>query len=517
MGVASSFLERHCHIIELMHTIHKNDIKTLKRKIKYAETTDAMLLFLEAIRRERKQFFDFLLEKLNILSEDLCDHIESGYYEQCFSASVNCSDPYYATKLLEVYDFIPIHKRSALLHIAVHVENEFIAHQLILKGTDINAFDIIGQTPLDDAIKCNNMDLVCMLLYYGAYTNHLPDNLTSFMYSIICQCTEDIQRVLIDYEADFNLTCNGTSTLFFAIKYKSPVTLDIIEHGADVSYYDGIHNSVSLAMLYDCDSSVFKVIWDKFDYKVWTISYSKSVLIKFLQTDTIITEWVEYLKIFIENETKLRLDLEHHNNSYFYKSDPIISIFYLRCLEKDVDKGIIESFVFHLLSHGAHIFEKDIDVIYRKLGVITPFLESLLYMDLQSSSHDSYSIMYFRYTPVPNVNIFLMNTIFPSDALLSCLKYLRRFYAFDSDLKMQILDILGSEEINYEACKKVLDESVTFPSLLQLSRDSARRSICLKYVVNNSCKLYTIIKHLYLPKYIENILFFDICLYYFPT
>lgn len=420
-------------------------------------------------------------------------------------------------KLLEVYDFIPVHKRSGLLHIAVHTENELIAHHLILKGTDINAFDIIKQTPLDNAIKCNNINLVCMLLYYGAYTNHLPDNLTSFMYSIICECSKDIQSVLIDYEADFNLTCNGTSILFFAIKYKSPVTLNIIDRGADVSYYDGIHNSISLAMLYDCDSDVFKIMWEKFDYSVWEISYSKSVLIKFLQTDTVITDWAEYLSIFMNNETKLRLDLEHHNNSYFFKSDPIISLFYLRCLEKDIDECITESYVFHLLSHGAHIFEKDIDAVYKKLGVMTPFLESLLYMDLQSSDQDAYSVMYFKYTPVPDINMFLVNTIFPSDVLLGYLKYLRRYYALDGDLKMQILDILGTEEVHYETCKKIFDESITFPSLLQLSRDSARQSICLKYVINNSCKLYTIIKHLNLPKYIENILFFDICLYSFPT
>ncbi|KAJ8944677.1 hypothetical protein NQ318_015885 [Aromia moschata] len=521
MGVSNSVLAPRYDFTRLMLYININNIKPFKESIKFVEAKDLDKLLLEAISKGKKDFFDLIVKQIQLLKKsNPSSYRNTEFYEQCFSAIVNNTIPYYALRLIEINkDIVPTERR--LLHVAIHFEREEIAHQLILRGSDVSAFDIIGNTPLEEAIRCNNLELVCMLLYYGAYTNNLENNLTSFMYSIICQSSQDIQRILMEYETDFNLCCNSTSILFFAIKYNSPVTLDIIERGANVNYCHGIHNAISLAMYCECDSDVFRLLWEQFDYDVWKTSYSKSVLLKLLQDYMSMPIWLEYLNILMENEAKLRLDLEHHNNSYFYKSDLLISTFFLQCFNIGIASETIEFWILHLLSHGAHIFAKDIDIIYSELKEFTPFLELLLYMDLQGDTynldviHTVNRLMYFRYCPLPDMQTFILNvSIFP-DLLSDIIRKLRNYCAFSNSLQMQVLDILGSETATYDICKRLLESSVTFPSLLQLSRDAARKSICQNYDIKNSCKLLTIVRYLGLPKCIENILLFNKSIYYY--
>lgn len=138
-----------------------------------------------------------------------------------------------------------------------------LARKCVINGANLTEFDSLCTTPLEDAIRCNNLEIICMLLYYGGYTNNMENNLTSFMFSIICQCSEDIQRILMEYETDYNLCCDNDSTLFMALKYHSPLILDLIERGTDPSFTKQSFNGTIIAPLLasrsKCDVKVVKV------------------------------------------------------------------------------------------------------------------------------------------------------------------------------------------------------------------------------------------------------------------
>jgi ankyrin repeat protein len=55
------------------------------------------------------------------------------------------------------------------LHWAIKKDHTKIASYLIQKGSDIDAVDILGRTPLSFAIENNNIKLVRTLLECGVY------------------------------------------------------------------------------------------------------------------------------------------------------------------------------------------------------------------------------------------------------------------------------------------------------------------------------------------------------------
>lgn len=156
-----------------------------------------------------------------------------------------------------------ISKESAkLLRIAIEENNVEMAHRIVRNGTDLTQLDNLYCTPLENAIRFNNFEMVCMLLYYGGYTNNIENNLTSLMFSIICQNSEDIQKLLMEYETDYNLCCDLEPILFMAIKYHSPLIFDLIERGANPSfvrrYYKGPLIAPFVAISFNHDVEIVK-------------------------------------------------------------------------------------------------------------------------------------------------------------------------------------------------------------------------------------------------------------------
>lgn len=172
---------------------------------------------------------------------------------------------YYSEKLFELNNKYSLFEmnNTALLRIAIEVNSVKMAHRFIKRGADLAHLDNLYYSPLEDAIRCHNLEIICMLLYYGGYKNNLENNLTSFMFSIICQCSEDIQRILMEYETDYNLCCNDDSILFMAIVYRSPLIFDLIERGADPSYAKitcrGTIIALFVAIQFNCDMELIRV------------------------------------------------------------------------------------------------------------------------------------------------------------------------------------------------------------------------------------------------------------------
>lgn len=189
----------------------------------------------------RRKHFDNLINKYkDFLKQksinDFCSDLE--LLCELFRCSLKQPKIYYREKLYELNNkyFIILKENTKLLRIAIEENNVEMAHRFVKNGADLTQLDSLYCTPLENAIRCDNLEMICMLLYYGGYTNNIENNLTSLMFSIICQCSEDIQRILMEYETDYNLCCDRESILFMAIKYHSPLIFDLIGRGADPSF-----------------------------------------------------------------------------------------------------------------------------------------------------------------------------------------------------------------------------------------------------------------------------------------
>lgn len=255
-----------------------------------------------------------------------------------------------------------------------------------------------------------------------------------------------------------------------------------------------------------------QILWDKFDYKIWKQSFNKCVLLIFMLEST--DQGVEWrksiLKVLLGNEEKLRLNIEHHNNSYFYESDSLISDIFLTCLRLNLPQDIIHSYIIHLLSHGAVIFQSDIDKIYYNSPKDPiSFINILLSMDLKKSEdlEDSVSPMYFRYTLEPNLYEYLCNCRLSlgDTSEIKFLKRLKFYYHFNMEIRNLIADFDTTEENKY----KILIDSEQFPSLQELSRDIARRTVCTRYRIKNIGMFYTVVNSIELPVNVKELLIYQ--------
>lgn len=222
-------------------------------------------------------------------------------------------------------------------------------------------------------------------------------------------------------------------------------------------------------------------------------------------------EWRKsILEVLLENEEKLRLDIEHHNNSYFHNSDSLISDLFLVCLELNLRLNTIQSFLLHLLSHGAFIFQSDLDKLYYKSPKDpTDFINMLSFMDLKKSEdlEEPLSPMYFKYTLQPNLYEFLSNCRLNFGDIndLYFMETLKFIFHFNKDVRNLVQDYDISESNKH----KILEDTREFPSLSELSRDILRTTLCNKYSIKNVGFFYTILKNTGYPFFIKELLTFE--------
>lgn len=257
---------------------------------------------------------------------------------------------------------------------------------------------------------------------------------------------------------------------------------------------------------------LFQLLWERFDYSIWKKSYSKCVLLVFLLESTEKNaEWRKsILEVLFENEEKLRLDIEHHNNSYFSNSDSLISDVFLVCLELNLPLATIHSYLIHLLSHGAIIFKSDLDKLYYKSPEDpTDLINMLLFMDLRESEdlEGPKSPMYFKYTLHPDLYEFLSNCRlnFGDCIDMNFMETLKFIFHYNGDVRKLVQDF-DTSNIN---TNKILEDSTDFPSLLELSRDSLRTALCNKYSIKDVGSFYTSLRSTDFPNFIKELLTFE--------
>lgn len=224
----------------------------------------------------------------------------------------------------------------------------------------------------------------------------------------------------------------------------------------------------------------------------------------------------------MENEEKLRLTIDHHNNSTFRVSDSLVYDMYHWCTILGLHETIIHSYILHLLSHGATICTKDLDDIYHLTYELNnDFFYLLLHMDLRKEPENSSALspLYFHYNITPDLSVFL-NSLYESinedwsvSKHFAPALYIRQFFCFTDKLKIMVLSHPLFLRDDAKTFRNLFLETDHFPSLTQLARDKTREVIITFFKIRNSRQLITYVKRLDIAQHVKEIILFKRTLY----
>lgn len=269
----------------------------------------------------------------------------------------------------------------------------------------------------------------------------------------------------------------------------------------------------------------FQKLWSIFDYESWRESNELSVFVRFISNGIDNESRTNgYLQVFLENEEKLRLDIETHD-----KKSPrsFIECVYTLCKKSNVfEEELLQNCILHFLSHGAVIYSNDLDVMYslssQKNNI---FFDILLSMDLQDKAapHQRFTLMYLKYTLVPDLKYFLRelvclylytqseNTIkdYIPD-IRDAIEEVVQLFTLTGIMKEEYQEIFKLDTIISSSLKSI----TCFPSLIQLSRDASRQYICGKYNIVHISQFYAVLKNLNIPNIIKQLLTYKKKMYY---
>lgn len=167
--------------------------------------------------------------------------------------------------VLHLLNEIQVHQendclKTLLLYVLIQNGEEKDLKTLLQSGIDV--FSSFREfTPLEMAITCNNLEKLCTILYFNGYHHITRSGCSPFLLSIQYGCSEHMQNLLLDYEDNFNEPFQDLTILFYAISYKSPVILEIVDRGGDLNYFHEDKNIISHSLRNTCPPEIFKVIY----------------------------------------------------------------------------------------------------------------------------------------------------------------------------------------------------------------------------------------------------------------
>lgn len=464
------------------------------------------------------EVFDYLLQQPNINLNN-----RNYFGETPLLKSLQCSSETFAIKLIEAGAdvSIPNLQNETPLHEAVK-KYKNVTQLLIEKGADINALDFDSYSALHEAVCHADYEMVAMLLYYDADATSLNSHgLTPFMMAVNNNVDPEIQRLLLEYETDFNRVADDDySTLLLALNSKSPLIRDIVERGADVNYALTEINALQLSLHLE-DIVVFKMIWAKFDYGTVYSSGYIPLLHTFQVTHLSSDVWLECLSIVFYSDVGGDVINDYVRNDPENYFSCLVDMFHRQSLsEKE-----LHPFVCVSLSFGAEVYLSNAELLYQYYGynetlklflhvgvkinkTAYPTLPRFI-VDVQSdpaSLLGSYRLhRNISYMPdqVRNINS-LLNFFTPT---LRFRQQLQSCCDFETSL-VDFFEFKFTASDEYVAvCDRLKGFSV--PSLKELSRDVARSFVCTAFDVSNCVQFYSLVRHLELPKVIKQIISYE--------
>ncbi|XP_066138713.1 ankyrin-2-like [Euwallacea fornicatus] len=389
---------------------------------------------------------------------------------------------------------LPTLEDTTPLHISVKYPE--IVKKLILNGAEMNATDYSEETVLHEAINQQNLETLCMLLYYGADPNVPCNNgITPFMKAIILEKV-DLQAALFDYVTDFNaVTKDGMTLLNLALTHFCPYVQEIIDRGADINYEDEYLNTFFMCLrVPNVDN--FTLVWKHFKYQKLhsNLSYVEQI-INTLEENEIYT----YLRVIINSNNLAPLFVDF---DFF----PLYNFVTCVVIDKGAWYDIIHELLFLYASDGYSLSGDIVGQLFTMYGY-TDLLYVCLHMDLDLLNNSVVSFARFLYDtrlPTKRFGSILAGGLenFP----MLCLNSFVQFFRFPR--LTHVHNIHLNEE--YKADLKKLCQ---LPSLLELSRNATRDHLIFKFGLVTSKQYFLFLQNMQIASTYKDILSFRLPIY----
>ncbi|XP_023311285.1 uncharacterized protein LOC108909215 [Anoplophora glabripennis] len=483
--------------------IHKavleGDFGSLKRRIELGECVNERLsrynfsVLHLAVIKNNVEILEYLLAREDVDVDARCSEGRTPLYLATALGRIE-----FVRKLIRAGADVNVssYEDEPLLHMSVHYPD--ICHLLIRYGAPIDAVNSWGCTLLYEAVYCECLEVMHMLLYYNADPN-IADvhDITPFMMALM-HCKLDAQEALLEYVDDFDRASYDSmwfgSTLSFALRGNSPFIRDIMERGADVNYGDDPETREEICAFSAClqnpvDLSTFKMVWERL---VYNDTKNTIDLLDFLYYDEVVPA---FLQVIIESDN-FEPALEFFSESGNY------SLFVDKFAEEGFELEQLTVLTCRLLQYGFRATSHDVHAIFFHYGYCELF-RMLLYMDNDFTRgwlpHMAYSRLLFDIDYDIESAVDEVDDI-PEENVMQLLEY---------SICSRLTDALILRYGDDERMSKILTGLPRVPSLVELARNVARKHIRQTFKITNACQFYTILDRFDIPSFCKRVLMFE--------
>lgn len=461
--------------------------------------------------------------------------VDINYLSKCGETPLLISIKYWRSRelimrILEVHGDIniPDDQGKTPLYMAVAYSG-FISHELIKRGAAVNVLDQFGHTPLFSAIDGNNIETTCMLLYYGADANIVCNGQYTPLMFALSSRRDAIAEVLYNYCDDFSFKCtNGYSSLDIAAKRKSPLTIKMIEAGANVeSMVEG--RSIIESCLLHKSSKPFRMVWPKINQRNLLKGNRPFLLTYISKHEFSAKDWVECLFLIFNSDVLLAL-MEHTLNHIQRETtttffNVLLNTFREYKLKEKIRTEIIQV----CLSFGCEVCTSDLDLALKLFGFNTeveamlnvancserfgtapfirfPLLSLILGVYKDPSIQQVSDVFSKQITSVYYIDEYIGHTYHMLNGF--------RYFSFPKSQRESIL--VTSNTLSAEQKEEVLDylsRAPTFPSLRELARGKARIYLHHFFDIKKPYHFTDALNKFDLPQHVIDVLRFKAPLY----
>lgn len=339
------------------------------------------------------------------------------------------------------------------------------------------------------------------------------------------------QRRAIAFEAG---STAGVNTLSPAIKYTTPLWEKISNRRADIQYF--YEKQVALRKtLRISNCRAFDLLWPTFDYqRVYALYYSRPLLCEFFHDNRCQRMvWLYRFDTIMSHGAVIKHAVQHYTSHNYLP--PLVSQVVKSFVKRHFSEAELFSYVYVLVCYGARVFLKDIETVYICCGDSNKTVKFFLDVDvveLEQSGPYCISHPYVMFNVNRDVNGIFNNHRFSADFVLwtrqliflpKLFKFCTPPYKFICKL-YSLYNLIRQKYINQEGFNIEFLEAVSaaykaqidplmikpyfFPSLVELSRNAARKAICLHYNVEVYSEYRRLLHKFNLPALILDILLF---------
>ncbi|XP_044252307.1 uncharacterized protein LOC123003555 [Tribolium madens] len=497
-------LNKHLHeensfVLLLIAAVVQNNVEFFKNLellpefLQAIKDRDGNNLLQIAIIRQNREIFDYILSLKLVPLEHLNEDGETAL-SLAFSSS-----EYFANSLIKngAQIALPptIEKNESCLHFVVRKGFFKVAKFLIEKGVDVNDRNQSGVTPLYYCLDLVNnedkIEFITTLLVYDADTSVTP-NFPSYniFERAVLFCSLEIQEILFLYMFDkythFHLHIEVLleiglkETYFFNQVYKHTDKLIVDEFS--LNYYQN---------LFVIKVENLKLLIEKFEVEIRKLLTLSTTRI-FKSCPKIA---IENVSLLIESDLKWDAInfLQVLNNSYDIKT-------IIGCESENIALGQI----CFLLSYGFKLRESDLQHFYNKYGY-TELLKILLHMDFECSGENQIDdiLLLFLYDVTLDLETYLKD---PSKYSLTNIDALLDYFAHP---RLRELCYAFSDDNIFEK----IDNQPKIPKLVELARNTFRRSFTQKFNIQSARLFYTFVNSLSVEEVHRKIITFETKLY----